>query len=77
MDLIAVAVVDIQQTFRGGQFGVDKLFESKDQMIVMLIVWMEDGDGVAVGRAERVAIGYLGLEAWDEMETFGKDIRLG
>lgn len=86
----ALATVDVQQSFRGGQFAESKLFEQKGRIVVMLVVLGGTGevdaegegdekgkDGVEEGNvAERIAIGFLPEEVWDVLEVEKKLIWL-
>ena len=70
LQLAAMATCDIQQTFRGGQFGEEKLFPVDDQLVVMLVHSTEDG------LAERLAIGYINSATWADQSPTMKSIRL-
>lgn len=64
-----MAVCDIQFTMRGGQFHEEKLFEDKDRLVVMLILWKGEV-------SETLAIGYVGVEEWEKLSPKKKSIRL-
>jgi Heterokaryon incompatibility protein (HET) len=71
LDLIAMAVCDvITHSMRGGQFAEEKTWDSKDKLVVMLILWK--------GKlAERLAIGHMDPKRWEEGSPGKKNIRLG
>lgn len=70
LDLIAMAVCDvITHSMRGGQFAEEKTWDSKERLVLMLICWKGQ-------LAERLAIGYMDPDRWQEFSPEKKTIRL-
>ena len=72
-DLVEMAVCGIQTTFRGGSFDDKKLFEKKDRIVLILVIWNGEGEARL---AERLAIGDADLVVWERLERVRKLVRL-
>jgi len=71
LDLAAMARCTIRHTIRGGTFGEEKLWETYNNLVLMLVRWAKGGV------AEWVAVGYGNADVWSGFSPRRKEFRLG